>query len=165
MVTSTVAQNTSRTPASELEIARYPDEVHVEHAKSENEDLIVELSIARASGRSLVGIPVDQAIGQVPAHRVKERGLYWLRRWLTLADDAEHAELMVLTVCRIWHFDIGGTYCSKPQAGHWALARDPSLTGVTRALRQRRGDASAVIPAADVTHVLRTVLGAIDSGG
>lgn len=158
VVTSTASGRPSRAPASELEVARYSDGIHVESAKAANEDLVVELSMARTSGRSLIGIPVDRAIGQVPARWVKDRGLFWLGRWLTLADDAEHAELMVLTACRIWHFDTEGTYCSKPQAGQWALARDPSLSGITQALRQRRGDRDTIISADDVTHVLLTVL-------
>ncbi|GAB3498105.1 aminoglycoside adenylyltransferase domain-containing protein [Flexivirga lutea] len=114
--------------------------------------------MARATGRSLIGIPVEHAIGAVPDQWVKERGIYWLRRWLTLADDAEHAELMVLTACRIWHFDTEGTHCSKPAAGEWALDRDPSLTGVRLALRQRQGRADESIPAEAVAQVLRNAL-------
>lgn len=157
-VNSTVARNPTRAPACELQLARYPDELHVEDTNPADEDLAVELSMARAAGRSLTGISVAQAIGPVPDRWVKDRGIFWLRRWLTLADDAEHAELMVLTACRIWHFDTEGTYSSKPRSGKWALDRDPSLTGVTQALRRRQGEADASIPAAAVTHVLRTVL-------
>lgn len=162
-VTSTTAGAPSLAPLSELQVARYPDEIQVEERRSAEEDLVVELSMARATGRSLVGVPAEEAIGTVPAQWVRDRGLFWLRRWLTLADDAEHAELMVLTACRVWHLDIEGTYCSKPQAGRWALGRDPSLAGVTRALRQRQGDTDALIPADEVTHVLRTVLQSVDS--
>jgi hypothetical protein len=43
------------------------------------------------------------------------------------------------------------------------LARDPSLTAITQAIRQRHGDANAIIPADAVTHVLRTVLDAVDT--
>lgn len=157
-VTSCTANAPSRAPASELQVARYPHELDVEGANPANEDVAVELSMARAGGRSVVGPPVAEVIGDVPAEWVQDRGLFWLRRWLTLTDDAEHAELMVLTACRIWRFAIEGTYCSKPQAGSWALERDPSLIGVTQALRQRRGDTSSEISADHVEHVLRTVL-------
>jgi len=159
-VTSSVAGAPSRVPSFELQVSRYPDEIHVEEGQAD-EDIAVELSMARANGRSLIGAPVEQVIAPVPDQWVRDRGLFWLRRWLTLADDAEHAELMVLTACRIWHFDTEGTYCSKPQAGQWALARDPSLAAITQALRQRRGHPDAVIPADDVTRVLQAVLDAV----
>ena len=33
---------------------------------------------------------------------------------------------MVLTACRVWRFHAERVHCSKSEAGHWALARDPS---------------------------------------
>jgi len=44
---------------------------------------------------------------------------------------------MVLTACRVWRFEQTGEHTSKTDAGTWALARDPSLTGVERALSAR----------------------------
>jgi hypothetical protein len=123
-VTSTTAGAPSRTPAPELQVSRYPDEMHVEEAQAD-EDVAVELSMARATGRSLIGAPVEQVIGAVPAQWVKDRGMFWLRRWLTLADDAENAELMVLTACRIWHVDVEGTTAPNPRRanGRWLVIR------------------------------------------
>jgi len=52
-----------------------------------------------------------------------------------------------------WRFSEERTYCAKPQAGAWALARDPSLHAVRAALRQRQGDPARIAPA-DVGRVL-----------
>lgn len=157
-VTSTTASQPTRAPASELQVSRYPDEIDVRAYSPADEDVAVELSMARSTGRSLLGPSVQQAIGPVPPQWVNDRGRYWLRRWMTLTDDAEHAELMVLTACRIWHDAAEGAFCSKPAAGRWALDREPSLTGVRAALRQRRGDLDAPIPPGEIGRVLHTVL-------
>jgi hypothetical protein len=65
--------------------------------------------------------------------------------WERLTDDAAHAELMVLTTCRIWQFNAERVHSSKSDAGRWALARDPSLIAVEEALRQRAIDPEAPI--------------------
>lgn len=71
-----------------------------------------------------------------------------------------HAELMVLTACRIWRFAAEGVHCSKTDAGRWALARDPSLVAVAEALHQRAGGTAAV-GADGITLVLGVVRAAI----
>jgi len=120
-------------------------------------DLVVELSIARAHVRSLVGDAPPAVIGAVPAQWVLEVGDRQLARWQALTDDDHHAELMVLTACRIWRFGIEGVHCSKTAAGRWALERDPSLRAVEEALRRRTIDPAAPIGEAGIRRVLALV--------
>jgi hypothetical protein len=73
----------------------------------------------------------------VPTRLVRANGTSWLTTWLGLIDDDQKAAHMVLTACRVWRFEQTGEHTSKTDAGTWALARDPSLTGVERALSAR----------------------------
>ena len=120
-------------------------------------DLLVELSVARAHGRSLAGQPPGTVIGPVPRRWLLEVGDRQLALWQRLTDDAAHAELMVLTACRIWRFAAEGIHSSKKAAGRWALARDPSLTAVDEALRQRTVDPTMVIGEAGIERLLALV--------
>jgi GrpB-like predicted nucleotidyltransferase (UPF0157 family) len=115
-------------------------------------DLVIE-PVCRARGRALLGAEPSELIGEIPDRWVLRHGDAQLARWQALTDDARHAVLMVLTACRIWRFSEERTYCSKPQAGAWALARDPSLHAVRAAPRQRQGDPARIAPA-DVGRVL-----------
>ncbi|MEV7630460.1 aminoglycoside adenylyltransferase domain-containing protein [Actinoplanes sp. NPDC089786] len=116
-------------------------------------DFVVELSVARAHGVTLVGSdPPDAVIGPVPASWVVDRGRYWLTRWRELTDDVEHARFMVLTACRMWRFAVEGAHSPKAEAGRWALERDPSLVAITAAL------ADAPIPPPEISRVLNAAL-------
>jgi Domain of unknown function (DUF4111) len=119
-------------------------------------DLLVEPSICGDHGRTLRGARSRQAIGPVPHQWVVRAGDAQLARWQSLTDDAAHAELMVLTACRIWGFAEERTHCSKSEAGLWTLARDPSLQAVRDALRLRAGDQVQLAPAA-IGRLLKTV--------
>ena len=68
---------------------------------------------------------------------------------------------MVLTTCRIWRFAVENVHCSKTAAGRWALARDPSLTAIEEALRQRTVDPEAPIGEAGIRRLLAIVLGGL----
>ena len=63
-------------------------------------DLVIEFAIARAHGRSLLGSAPEAVVGAVPAGWLLEIGDRQLAAWQKLTDDADHAELMVLTACR-----------------------------------------------------------------
>jgi len=121
-------------------------------------DLVPELSVARQSGRALRGAEPGDVIGPVPREWVVERARYWLSRWLGLLDDAEDAAFMALTACRMWHFAVEGAHCSKSAAARWAPARDPSLTVVEQALRQRLEDPRQLIDEQGLEALLRTAL-------
>jgi predicted nucleotidyltransferase len=120
-------------------------------------DLVVEFSIARAHGRSIVGHTPESVIGSVPDDWLIEIGDRQLAAWHDLTDDADHAELMVLTACRIWRFATERVHCSKTAAGRWALERDLSLGAVEEALRQRTRDPAATIGEEGIAHLLALV--------
>ncbi|MGH3042727.1 MAG: nucleotidyltransferase domain-containing protein [Gaiellaceae bacterium] len=120
-------------------------------------DLVVELSICREHGRSLRGAAPRELIAEVPHEWVVNAGDQQLADWQLLTDDAKHAELMVLTACRIWRFHDEHIHCTKSAAGAWALARDPSLQAVRDALKRRNGDPKVSIEPDDIARLLATV--------
>jgi hypothetical protein len=161
VVTAEAAGTPTRMPPLELHIGRYDGSsigVEVERRVSAAPDLPVELSMARADGRALRGARPREVIAPVPAHWIVERGRHWLKTWQSLTDDAEHAAFMVLTACRIWHFAVENTYCSKAQAAAWALDRDPSLTAARQALQQYEQHRASPIDEDAVAALLNTVL-------
>lgn len=126
-------------------------------ARTRRPDLVAEFSIARAHGRSIVGHAPEAVIGPVPDDWLIETGDRQLAAWQDLTDDADHAELMVLTACRIWRFATERVHCSKTAAGRWALERDPSLGAVEEALRQRTRDPGATIAEQGIARLLALV--------
>jgi len=74
-----------------------------------------------------------------------------------LTDDADHAELMVLSACRIWRFAVEGVHCSKAAAARWALEREPALDVVEDALRQRTVDPAVPIASEGIGRILAHV--------
>ena len=77
--------------------------------------------------------------------------------WQAIGDDPRHAELTVLTTCRIWRFAEEGRFSSKAAAGAWALGRDPTLQVVRDALKQRQGDPASRIDPGRVAQLLTLV--------
>ena len=122
-------------------------------------DLVAELSMVRADGRSLVGPEPTAVVTAIPDEWVVAYGDEVLERWQQLTDDAEHAALMVLTACRIWRFAVEGVHCSKKEAARWALLQEPALPAVEAALGQRTDDATAQIVPADIAALLARVRG------
>ena len=146
VVTREVAASPTPAPAMEAYIELRPGlPAALETRVGGEPDLVVEFSLVRVHGHGIVGAEPSTVIGAVPDAWVVEVGDRQLAAWEKLAGDAAHAELMVLTTCRIWRFSAEGVHCAKSEAGHWALARAPSLTAVREALRQRRADPEATI--------------------
>ena len=104
----------------------------------------MELYVGLLSGLALVGEPASTVIGAVRAESLHAVGDRYLARWQELTDDDKHAELTVLTACRIWRFAAEGVHCSKADAGAWALARDHELEAVRGALQRHSGEAAAI---------------------
>jgi predicted nucleotidyltransferase len=145
LVTRAVAVSPTPAPPMEAYIALRPGRAPaIETRVAEEPDLAVELSVVRAHGRRLIGAEPSAVIGEVPDEWIVEIGDRYLANWERLVDDAANAELMVLTACRIWRFAAEGVHCSKPAAGRWALARDPSLTAVAEALERRAIDEAGI---------------------
>jgi predicted nucleotidyltransferase len=158
VVTRAVAASPTPAPAMEVYVALQPGRpMEVETRVAGEPDLIVEFSMVRAHGRTIVGAEPSALIGDVPDEWVAEVGDRQLAAWERLVDDAAHAELMVLTTCRIWRFHAERVHCSKAEAGRWALARDPSLSAVEAALRQRGGDPGVTIGAEDIRRLIAIV--------
>jgi hypothetical protein len=157
VLTRAAAATPAEAPPMELYVrlrGSGPPEVESRHPGEA--DVAVELSICREHGRALLGAEPRAVIGEVADDWVLTAGDAQLARWQSLTDDARHAALMVLTACRIWRFSEERTHCSKAAAGSWALARDPSLTAVRDALRQRAGDPVRIAPT-EIGRLLRIV--------
>jgi hypothetical protein len=151
-VTAGAAGTPARTPPLELHIGRYPGGVEIELRLAAAPDLPAELSMARADGVALRGAEPRAVIAPVPPQWIVARGRHWLQTWRSLTDDAENAAFMVLTACRIWHFAVTHTHCSKARAAGWALDRNPALPAIRQAAR------NAPIAAGAIAEVLDTVL-------
>jgi hypothetical protein len=160
VVNSQVAAAPTPAPPMDAYIEITPgsgSELYVERRHAGERDLVVEFSMCRAHGRSLVGATPDKLIGKVPNEWVLAVGDAQLADWQAIGDDPKHAELTVLTTCRIWRFAEEGRYSSKPQAGAWALARDPTLQVIRDALKQRREDPATRIDPGQVAQLLAIV--------
>jgi hypothetical protein len=152
VVTRAEAEAPERTPSVELYIGIHGGRREfLEHAPEP--DLLIELAIVRALGRSLSGPEPAAVIGPVPDEWVLAHGDDVLARWEGLTDDAENADLMVLTACRIWHFAVEGRHRSKRQAALWVLAQGPN-DAVAAALRRRYSGEEAVIEPDEIAEVL-----------
>jgi hypothetical protein len=158
VVTRQAATSPTLAPPMEayIEITPGPG-VQVERRHPGEPDLVIEFSMCRAHGRSLVGAAPAELIGEVPDQWVVNVGDAQLAAWQAIGDDPEHAELTVLTTCRVWRFAEEGRHRTKTAAGHWALRRDPTLHMVRDALRQRHGDPTGPINAAQIRRLLALV--------
>jgi hypothetical protein len=160
VVTRAVAAAPTESPAMELYVGLHHDqEPEVLRRVDGERDLVAELSMVRADGRSLVGPEPTAVVTAIPDEWVVAYGDEVLERWQQLTDDAEHAALMVLTACRIWRFAVEGVHCSKKEAARWALLQEPALPAVEAALGQRTDDATAQIVPADIAALLARVRG------
>jgi Nucleotidyltransferase domain/Domain of unknown function (DUF4111) len=160
VVTRQVAAAPTPAPPMEAYLELAPGSgpgVQVERCNPGERDLVVEFSICRAHGRSLAGAAPAELIGEVPRAWVLAAGDAQLADWEAIGDDPKHAQLTVLTACRVWRFAEEGRHCSKLAAGGWALGRDPTLQVVRDALRQRHHDPTAHIDPAQVRRLLAVV--------
>lgn len=158
VVSRQVAAAPTPTPPMEAYIRIVPDhDLQLECRHPGERDLVVEFSMCRAHGRSLWGLAPAELIGEMPQEWVLKVGDAQLADWEAIGDDPGHAQLTVLTACRIWRFAEEGCHCSKTEAGEWALKRDPALQAVQAALDQRRVDPTISIHPAQVQHLLQVV--------
>jgi Domain of unknown function (DUF4111) len=158
LVTRQVAAAPSPAPPMEAYVEITPGSgLHMERRHPGERDLVVEFSMCRAHGRSLRGPGPTELIGAVPDSWVVDVGDAQLADWQAIGDDPEHAELTVLTACRVWRFSEEGRHCSKTAAGEWALRCDPTLQVVRDALRRRHGDPTAPLDAARIGRLLGIV--------
>lgn len=141
-----------------LKIAAQPAaSVRLEGRREKERDLIVELSVCRAHGRSVVGPQPPELIGRVPDEWVLRAADAQLADWQVIGDDPKYAGLAVLTACRVWRFAEERHHCSKDAAAEWALTRFPGLMVVRDALIQRQSDSKPRIDPAQVDGLLGIV--------
>jgi hypothetical protein len=159
LVTRQVAASPTPAPPMEASLRLTPgSRVRLEERRHPGErDLAVELSVCRAHGRSLLGAAPAELLGQVPDRWVVAAGDAQLAAWQAIGDDPKHAELTVLTACRVWRFAEESRHCSKTAAGQWALQRDPTLQVVGDALQHRLRDLDHPIDPAQVGRLLALV--------
>lgn len=157
VVTPAVAAAPTTVPPMEAYITidhAHEPPVQVAGRHSGERDLVIEFSVCRAHGRSLIGAPPTELIGEIPDARVLDAGDAQLADWQAIGEDPRYAQLTVLTACRLWHFAEERRHCSKDAAANWALRRDPSLTVVREALHQRHSDPTHPIDAAQAHDLL-----------
>jgi hypothetical protein len=146
-------------PPLELHVGRYgAAPLEVTRRVPGDPDLPAELSMARADGRALFGAAPADVIAPVPAALVAARGRHWLRTWLSLTGDDEHAAHMALTACRIWRFAADGRHVPKPEAAAWVLARAPELVAVRQALHRYATDPAAPVDEDALRRLLEAAL-------
>jgi hypothetical protein len=139
IVTRASAAAPTPSPPLELYVRTTPGREATVVRRAVEPDLLVEFSLVRRDGRRLLGAQPSAVIGPVPAAWALRHGDEHLARWGRLTDDLAHAELMVLTACRIWRLAEEDVHGSKAEAGRWALDQDRSLVAVERVLRLRAG--------------------------
>jgi len=157
VVTAEVASSPTPEPMLELHVGRYAGGVEVTR-RTPDPDLVTELSMARANGRSLLGSSVRETVAPIPPAWVDARSRHWLTTWQSRTDDTANAAFMVLTACRMWRFAVERVHSSKADAGRWALGRDASLDVVRQALKQYAGDADVVVDEPAIADLLAKVL-------
>lgn len=153
VVTRMAAAVPTISPAMELYVGRHSGGTEVRTRGTER-DLLSEFSMVRAFGRNLIGAQPARVCAPVPDAWIDSYGDEIVARWQQLTDDAENAVLMVLTSCRIWRYTVERVYCSKLDAGRWALDRAPRLTAVAAALRDQDGGTSVQIAPGEVGDLL-----------
>jgi predicted nucleotidyltransferase len=157
VVTRTVASSPTPVPPLDTYVTLKAGRAPLLEAQNPGErDLVVEFATCREHGRSLRGAEPSAVLGAVPDDWVLDVGEAQLADW-QLQFSAPHAELMVLTACRVWRFAEERRHCSKKAAAEWALAQDPSLDVVRAALRRRYEDPSFPIEEPWVRELLARV--------
>jgi hypothetical protein len=138
---------------------RMPYRLSLDRADEPSHWFLLDLAILRDRGRVLTGPPPGELVGPIP------------RRWLleALADSmawhrANEPDLQqsVLNASRGWRFASEGVWCSKNDAGAWAMARTGDPATVSAALAARHGDPSATLDPARVEAFVGEALQAIE---
>ena len=159
-VRASVAASPPRLPPVALAVEIAPEiegGYALEASVAGERDMVIELSMCRDHGESLIGPPPDQLISEIPKSWVLEVGDRQLADWQAIGDDPAHAELTVLTACRIWRFAVDGHHYSKLAAAEWAHDQDPNLSVIQNAILRRTQDASVVIDPLGVQVLLEKV--------
>jgi GNAT superfamily N-acetyltransferase/predicted nucleotidyltransferase len=157
VVTRAVAAAPTPAPPMELYVEAVPGEdLHVRMRQPEP-DLAIEFSVCRKHGRSLSGPDPSELLGEVPDDWVLDEGDAVLAEWQEREYRPASADFTVLTACRVWRFAVERAYCSKAEAGEWALGQEPGLQVVRDALHRRHVDEARPISEEPVRDLLALV--------
>jgi hypothetical protein len=160
VVTSEQARRPPPTPTLDFYVGMHPDlpeGIEIEHTPIGEPDLLFEFAICREEGLSLVGPAPTGLIGTVPDNWLLNVGDGYLKRWQVIEYEEQHADLMVLTACRLWYRAVEGGHCSKSDAARWVVARAPDLVAPKLALERRTTLDRPSIARADVMTLLSKV--------
>lgn len=100
-----------------------PDD-YVQKMKGSDEDLAAHITITRARGRCLFGMPIEDFFGEVPAENYFDS----IRADVENAESeiTENTNYLVLNLARVLAFKKDGLVLSKPEGGKWALENIPA---------------------------------------
>jgi predicted nucleotidyltransferase len=137
VVTAATARTPDRRPQMELYIGLHPTVpggVETEREPVAEPDLLFEFSICRQHGIARLGAEPGDVIGPVPLHWMLDVGDSYLERWQDIEYDAQHAELMVFTACRLWCLHEEGRHFSKSEAASRVHQQNPNLAAPHHAI-------------------------------
>ena len=99
-----------------------PDD-YVQKMKGTDEDLAAHITITRARGRCLFGMPIEDFFGEVPAENYFDS----IRADVENAESeiTENTNYLVLNLARVLAFKKDGLVLSKQEGGKWALENIP----------------------------------------
>jgi hypothetical protein len=145
-----------------------PFHVSFDPADEPSHWFLLDLAILRAHGRTLTGPPPAELVGPI-SRRWQLEAVGDALAWHLASEPA--LERSVLNACRGWRYAAEDVWCSKDDAGAWALARTGDPATVTAALAVRHGDPAGPLDPGRVRafqhHVLEEVeraLGLFENG-
>jgi hypothetical protein len=112
----------------------------------EYEDALLDMAIARASGRALRGPPPIHAFAQVDRARllgIVANGLEWHRPRILDPIHDPLGQNSVLNAARAWRYVVEGDLVSKVQGGRWTMRQGDDTGLAEQALAVRRGERNA----------------------
>jgi predicted nucleotidyltransferase len=156
VVTRATASSPTRAPALEAAFVLRPgDGLDMATRVGEQTDLVIEFSVARAHGRSIVGDAPNDVIGSVPRRWLVEIGDRQVARWERLADDDRSFQSCSCWTSpqMYWRCQIGTSNCLPPSIRPFTVS---SLTFTSGQLGRRAAPHRAKDPGDhDSTAALR----------
>lgn len=137
-----------------------PDD-YIQKMKGADEDLAAHITITRARGRCLFGMPIEDFFGEVPAENYFD----------SIRGDVENAEseitentnYLVLNLARVLAFKKDRLVLSKQEGGQWALENIPAEHHeiIKTALTEYEGGEPALYDKSQAVNYAKFMLGLI----
>lgn len=87
-------------------------------------DLLIDLAICRQKGRVIRGRPPSELIPEIPRNwliHAMYQSLHWRQKNILHPFYDPQGENAVLNACRAWYYQVENRFCSKTEAGQWAM--------------------------------------------